>query len=450
MPKRVNGQKHERIKVKMPHLAEVFGVSTSVPKYTYVDRLGLDGEFKYFINADRHVVVHGGSKQGKTILRRKHLTDAECIVLPCGPDDTLISLYERILRETSATLPVSSSKSTTKGAEGGAKAGINAVLPLIAEVTVGAGSKAHAETTHASEEKHLGAELSIDTVARAILLSHRRLVIEDFHYLAEDERKKLAFALKGLWDAKVFVIIIGIWAEQNLLTVYNSDLTGRVEEIDVRWTEDELRQVIAKGEKALAFEFDTSIADEIINDANKNVGLLQRLAEGTCREAGILVTQKDFRMIDDQAALNRCRTAVCVTFEHRYFSFASFVGRGFKNPERTKLKLYRQIVRACIEAREAELVEGLDRQMLLKKIRKYEPAADMTNLQKALTRLERLQVERQISPPVLSYSETSRTVLLVDRELLFYRKYTTKSWPWEDDYGSVPDAEDETIVDRNS
>ena len=427
----------------MAELVEVFGVSTTVPKYTYVDRLGLDGQFTYFTTADRHVVVHGGSKQGKTILRRKHLTDAECIALPCGPNDTLETLYARILRETATTVPANTSKTSTTGVEGGGKAGVSVSIPLIAEVNAGASGKVSSATTHFSAEKHLGAEVSIDVVARAIRSSHRRLVIEDFHYLAEDERKKLAFALKGLWDAKVFVIIIGIWGEQNLLTVYNSDLVGRVEEIDVRWTEEELRQVIRKGEETLNIRFDPAIADDIVKDANKNVGLLQRLAEGTCMQAGIVRTQKHYRTLDDVAALNRCREAVCVTFEHRYFSFASFVSRGFKNPEKTKLKLYRQIIRACIEARDSELVEGLDRQTLLTKIKKYEPAADMTNLQKALTRLERLQVERQITPPVLSYSETSRTVLLVDRELLFYRKYTTRSWPWEDDYASVVNGEDD-------
>ncbi|MGA8474392.1 MAG: hypothetical protein WB681_04935 [Candidatus Cybelea sp.] len=426
----------------MAKLAEVFGVSTTVPKYTYVDRLGLDGQFRYFLEADRHLVVHGGSKQGKTILRRKHLADAECIVLPCGLNDTLESLYARISRETVTTVVSSSSKATTTGGEGGANARVSMTLPFVAEASAGVGGKVQSKTTHSTEEKHLGADISIDTVARAIRHSHRRLVIEDFHYLAEDEQKKLAFALKALWDAKVFVIIIGIWAEQNLLTVYNNDLSGRVEEIDVRWTDEELRQVISKGENILNVTILPEIVDDIIKDANKNVGLLQRLAEGACLEAGITETRKHRRTLDDWAALNRCREAVCKTFEHRYFSFASFVSRGFKNPEKTKLKLYRQIIRACIEATEAELVDGLERQTLLTKIKRYEPAADMTNLQKALSRLDRLQTERKITPPVLSYGQITRTVVLVDRELLFYRKYTTRSWPWEDNYASVPDVEE--------
>jgi hypothetical protein len=55
----------------MPNLNEVFGVGVAVPKYTYVNRSGLDEKFKYLLSAERHIVIHGSSKQGKTILRKK-------------------------------------------------------------------------------------------------------------------------------------------------------------------------------------------------------------------------------------------------------------------------------------------------------------------------------------------------------------------------------------------
>ncbi|MBW4573959.1 MAG: hypothetical protein KME08_01595 [Aphanothece sp. CMT-3BRIN-NPC111] len=57
----------------MPRLNEVFGIATSVPKYTYVDRASLDQKFIYLLGCDQHIVIHGASKQGKTILRKKNL-----------------------------------------------------------------------------------------------------------------------------------------------------------------------------------------------------------------------------------------------------------------------------------------------------------------------------------------------------------------------------------------
>ena len=69
--------------------------------------------------------------------------------------------------------------------------------------------------------------------------------------MPEEEKKKLAFDLKAFWDMRTFLIIVGIWAEQNLLPYYNGDLTGRIDEIDVQWTGAELEEVLSKGEAAL-------------------------------------------------------------------------------------------------------------------------------------------------------------------------------------------------------
>jgi len=55
----------------------------------------------------------------------------------------------------------------------------------------------------------------------------------------------------------------------------------------------------------------------------------------------------------------------------------------------------------------------------------------MSVLSAALSRLNRLQSERKISPPILSYNNVARTVSLVDRELLFFRRHTKRKWPWQ-------------------
>ncbi len=83
----------------MPHLREVFGISTSLPRYTYVDRASLDKKFKYLIKCDRHLVIHGESKQGKTILRKKHLPLDDCVVIQCRAGSTREQIYSEILRE---------------------------------------------------------------------------------------------------------------------------------------------------------------------------------------------------------------------------------------------------------------------------------------------------------------------------------------------------------------
>jgi hypothetical protein len=88
-----------------------------------------------------------------------------------------------------------------------------------------------------------------------------------------------------------------------------------------------------------------------------------------------------------------------------------------------------------MEASDAELMNGVHYNMLLDRVQKYNPRVRQSDLTAALQRLNRLQEDRSISPLILSYNPKSRLVQLVDRELLFYRKYGNPVWPWS---GDVP------------
>ncbi len=59
-------------------------------------------------------------------------------------------------------------------------------------------------------------------------------MIEDFHYLDQAERQKFAFDLKAMWDLGLYVVVVGVWSDNNLLFNLNSDLTGRVREVSGR------------------------------------------------------------------------------------------------------------------------------------------------------------------------------------------------------------------------
>src|SRR5690348_9940974 len=106
----------------MPKLNQVFGISTSIPRYTYVDRLGLDERFSYLLGTDRHIVIYGPSKQGKTILRKKILAEDKCVVVPCRPDWTVEHIYQEILRQLGLMLTVTERRATAIGGSVGAEA----------------------------------------------------------------------------------------------------------------------------------------------------------------------------------------------------------------------------------------------------------------------------------------------------------------------------------------
>lgn len=53
-------------------VSEVFGVSNKMVQ-SYLERTEVDGEFIKALETDRHVVVYGSSKQGKTSLLTRHV-----------------------------------------------------------------------------------------------------------------------------------------------------------------------------------------------------------------------------------------------------------------------------------------------------------------------------------------------------------------------------------------
>jgi hypothetical protein len=420
----------------MTQLGEVFGIAASVPAHTYVDRAGLDRRFTYLVGQDRHIVIHGASKQGKTILRKKNLPESKCIVVQCGANSGRDRIYLEILRQLGSQIPTEVSKNLTLGAELQSKASGQLNIPLVAsgEAEIEGGG---------SFERELGTVLtpvgidpgSLGYIAQEIKRSEKKVVIEDFHYLSEQEKINLAFDLKAFWDSQVFFIIIGIWADQNLLTYYNGDLSGRVEEIDIRWSLEELEQVLQKGSKVLNISFDSENKAEVIDDANQNVGLLQRIAEKYCYESGIYESGLEVSVLDNRDALVRARNSICGEEAVRYRLFDDVVSRGLRDSGESELKVYQRIVRVCVEASSQDLREGISRADLLTRIQVYEPRVRLSDLSAALNKIDKLQAVRSISPLVLSYNPNTQKIQLVDREFLFYRKYGNPAWSWQETDG---------------
>lgn len=425
--------------ILMPRLNEVFGIATSVPTYTYVDRSGLDDKFKYLLAADRHVVIHGSSKQGKTILRKKNMPDQDSIVLQCRASTTCLTLYTEMLGQIGAEIPKELSTSLKYGGavsgSGSGKVGI----PLVAEGKASVDATASVEQTSEQKSEVVGQSAeSLRYVNDVLKKTGKRVIVEDFHYVPEEEKRKLAFDLKALWDMKTFFIIVGVWAEQNLLQYYNGDLSGRIEEIDIQWNIEELREVLSKGEAALNVSFGQSIENSMIDDSNQSVGLLQRIAEKYCFNCGILETaQTEFipKTIANDSMVGKARESICHEEDSRYRQFGNAIEKGFKSNEESELKVYQHIARVCMEASDAELMNGVHYNMLLDRVQQYNSRVRQSDLTAALQRLNKLQEDRSISPLVISYNPKSRLVQLVDRELLFYRKYGSPVWPWSAESG---------------
>jgi hypothetical protein len=118
--------------VKKQRLSHVFGVSRDLP-LTYVERKYVDTKFQNNLARDKHIVVYGGSKQGKTCLRKHSLQSKDYIVVQCGNTTDARQLYSIILKEAGATTKVTEQKTTRGTFKLGVEFSAKGKVPLLAE-----------------------------------------------------------------------------------------------------------------------------------------------------------------------------------------------------------------------------------------------------------------------------------------------------------------------------
>lgn len=411
-------------------LNEVFGIQSEIPRYTYVDRSGLDERFQYFWGSQRHIVIHGASKQGKTCLRKKNLSPSDTIVIHCQPSMNVNSILSEILRNLGVSLPEQKTVKTASSNAEEVTGNVTGKIPIFIESKVeGKSFDSHSAESVSTSKYADGYYEDIPFISQKIKESGKRLIFEDFHYFDEDVRKDVAYLLKPFFELGIFVLIIGIWAEQNLLYYYNGDLTGRIEEINIAWSPGELNEVLEKGERALNIKFSDEIKQEMIAASFENVGLLQRLAEKICKIENIYEQQDRMKIISNIESLRSAEREIVNEISQRYLKIKDVFERGFRS--NTELKVYYQIFHLLTEIDERQLINGIHQAEILRNIQTYsEKTIRPGDLTAALTRIEKLQIEREINPLLVSYNHILRTLVLGDREFLFFRKFSKIKWEW--------------------
>lgn len=200
---------------------QVFGISPDVREYSYVDRGNLDEKCRTLLDRTTHLAVRGPSKSGKSWLRKKLLDNP--IVVQCRLRKAVSDIYVDALSQLDIKLEVKESSEKAFKASISASGEMGAALLTKVGLKASLGSDRTVDVDRAAVAHDIN---DLRFVADIIKASDRKLIIEDFHYMSTSERRHFAFDLKTLWDYSVFVVIIGIWCESNLLLFLNSDLTG--------------------------------------------------------------------------------------------------------------------------------------------------------------------------------------------------------------------------------
>ncbi|HEL4856792.1 TPA: hypothetical protein UL920_004201 [Stenotrophomonas maltophilia] len=417
--------------------SQVFGVTAKVLPDSYVERVSLDQEVSKLLAQNAvHLAVRGPSKSGKSWLRRKVMGDP--IVVQCVFETTLVDIYTQALSKLDVKLTVESvGKESLKGTVK-ASSGIGAKLIayLSGEVSLESGSAA--ETKYKEVGRDIG---DLAFVAGLINASGRRLVIEDYHYLAGPVRKSLSGHLKALWDLECNVVIIGVWTSDSYLTTLNPDLEDRLAEIPAEWTPTELGEILEKGGKALNVEFLPPLLELIVENSFENAGLLQTLTRKILDRLGIEQAQDALLTLDDPELLNVAAAEHAKELEGRFQAFARSVSTGMRT-RKESTGIYAHAMDVILQADDDKLRTGISLKEIYDAASAKQPRIKHGNLRRILEKIDHLQVDDEGRGLVITYNSATERVTVVDRRLLLYRRFAKPTWPWAELISNLGDDDE--------
>jgi hypothetical protein len=401
---------------------DVFGVSRELP-ITYVERRHVDDKLLDNLTRDKHVIIYGSSKQGKTCLRRHCLRDDDYVLVQCQNTWDLAKLSEAILKAAGCEVEISHSKT----ADGKAKLQVKAKAGF---KLFGAGAEAEAgsEAEKGTSETTVAEPLQLDPsdpndLVRALkgIEFSRFVVLEDFHYLPQETQEQFAFALKTIHEtSNITFIIVAVWREENRLIVYNGDLAGRVISVDAdAWSREDLMKVFEEGEKLLHIRFPNHFKEALILQSLNSVYIVQDCCYKACREHGIVETMNEEFIFPDD--LNAAALVSAVIHEQgaRYTSFVTNFASGFQD---TQLEMYKWILYPVLIANIKQLENGLSYRSIRTTIEARHPQPNLNpgNLTQALNSVPALQAKKNIKPFILDYDRSNLRLSIVDKGFLIW------------------------------
>jgi hypothetical protein len=328
-----------------------------------------------------------------------------------------------ILKEAGYSVTVSESK-TIKGKS---KVRLKFELPFIG------GGAADFEYEKAKQINKKNLELDpgdVNDVIRSLkdINFKKYIVIEDFHYLPEETQIDFSVALKAFHESSdLCFIIVGVWLEEDRLTVHNGDLTGRVISINADlWTSEDLDNLFFNSESLLNISFTESFKDAVKNSCNGSIFLVQQLCHKACKVMDITSTCTDTVNVGDNFDVQGEIKTILENQNSRYYRFISDFSAGF---DQTELELYKWILYAIINVDVSTLEKGFTAAAIRRAIEQKHPKRSSISHKKLIQALRKsvdLQVKNKIQPIVFEYDNNTEKVTVVDRSFILWLAYQDK------------------------
>ncbi|MCS3856462.1 hypothetical protein GGP78_003165 [Salinibacter ruber] len=396
-------------------LDEVFGIQSSIPE-NYVSREGVDDTFVDVITRDNHVVIYGASKQGKTCLRKNCLDEDDYITVHCNNKWSLEDILSSILKKAGYKISISEKKSIS---------GTQKIRASLGFEGFGIGGEGSETSTSEKTERHMELDpRDVNDIINALesIEFDKYIVLEDFHYLPEETQQDFAVSLKAFHEQSSFTfIVVGVWLEENRLILLNGDLIGRVVSVNSdEWNDQQLLEVIEKGESILNVRFEESFKTNLIENCFDSVYVVQEACRIACRSEDIWSRQEEQKTIGSDIDVENLVEEFVEMQEARYRSFLRDFSAGFQD---TELEMYKWILYPIIKSETNRLEGGIRYSEIREMLESHHPRGEGLNpgnVTQALQSAASLQLKKDIKPMILDYDQTNRRLSVVDRGFLIW------------------------------
>ena len=412
----------------------VFGIKNELIA-SYLDRELVDDRFKSAIKDGKEVVVYGASKQGKTSLILRNISEQTYVKVECSPKSTPIDIYKSILRQLDVTFYDSISQSLSHTKAFSTLDNFKISIPCSFEYNKTFSSENDIKIENSTTERMIDYNLSLSQDVIELFkkyLNNKYIILENFHYLNMEVQEQLAYDLRSFRDNHIVFIILGIWRESNRLVQFNGDLLDRVTEVPVEpWRKEDLSKVIDKGSELLNVDF-TEIKDDLILSCFNSIGILQELCKECCLNAGVISTSNNLVVITKSHLENAIKNKVSQYGIRHVRNFESFVEVSKQTSSQSgkpTLAIPYYFIKILLSDNKIDMEQGLSRKDLLDSIRSIHHRPDdvrSSDIGSFLNGITQYQINRRINPPFIDYDAGVKRLKIIDSTLFFFLRYCDK------------------------
>lgn len=257
-------------------------VVTDNPTHTYNPRcsLKLEESIREILTGGKLGVITGPTKTGKSVLIKRALQNKTTVwIQGCEIDDEN-NFWDNILSKLN--LYTSSAQNITNGTTDSATVNMGTsfsspIIPLTPKIEVNSSIGATLATTSTA-----GSNIGRQLPSKIIVLEHFSrhtsivLVIDDFHFIEGEVRKKILKALKGSIGNGLPVFVITVPSKKDKICAPMSELIGRIKHIEIpRWSNEELSHIPKTGFKLRGYAVSSFQIDELASRCLGNPLIMQ-------------------------------------------------------------------------------------------------------------------------------------------------------------------------------